>query len=68
MSQTFIDWVLVEAKNLDVYRYEIFKVENPEHQISYRGFVIFKTGDLWVGGETLDACRSTLITLGQQNS
>lgn len=68
MSYPFIDWELVESKNFGMYRYSILKVEDSNHTQSYRGFVVFKGGDFWIGHQTLDGVRSGLMLLGQQNS
>jgi hypothetical protein len=69
MPQTFIDWELVESRECGPYRYDIMHVETAEHVKLYRGRVFFaKGGDYWLEGDSKDALRMSLITLGQQRA
>lgn len=68
MNQPLLDWELIESKKFEGYKYNIFKVENAEHKVYYRGFVMAHGGDFWLENDNHESLRSGLMLLGQQHS
>jgi hypothetical protein len=68
MSQKYIDWELIEAKNFGPYKYEILRVETEDHTFLWKGIAIFASGDQWAQHEDINPLRFELIHIGQFNS
>jgi len=69
MSQPFIDWEMVEAKNFGTFRYTIFKVTNSVGKTYYMGWAeknSWNRSDWFQEAESLEAVRSGVMNLGSQ--
>jgi hypothetical protein len=74
MSQPFVDWELIEAKDFGIYKYHIMKVMDAEGHMTYRGWAstprlpIVPVEGNAQKSDSLDSLRSSLVTFGLQNS
>jgi hypothetical protein len=69
VTQKYVSWQHLEAKDNGAYRYEILEAYTPDNTKIYKGFVVFKNGgDYWLENDNRDSLRMALITLGQQRA
>ena len=68
MSQKYIDWEMIEARDNETYKYSILRAYTADNKYIFKGFVVFSDGsDYWLEHESRDALRGALIVMGQQH-
>ena len=67
--QPFLDWEIVEDKDVGHFKYFIMKIKKPSEDYAYRGFLSYPGSptDEWFENIDLNTLRMTMYVMANQN-